>query len=596
MTTRATRSHRRRTVAALAVVLAIIGAFIVRLIDIQVVNADTHIAESHNLGDLAEKRDIEGSRGDIVDTDGTVLAEGRLVYDAQLDPYTIGVVDDDKDRPPKMFWNEASEKIASVTGQTPDEVRGLVAEALEENPQNRYAPLIRGLTTEQYLQLRDLKLPYLAMIPRSVRVYPNGAVAGNIIGFVGFDGEPLAGLEMTEDACLAPQKGQESFLRGRDGGIIIPGSHKVIPAVDGGTLRLTIDSELQWYMQQMIAEEVRVQGAQYGTALVVEVKTGKLRAAAEFPSVDPNDPTASDEEDRGARIFSDTFEPGSTYKAVTAAAVLEQGGATPLTAVSAESREVFPNGAVINDAFPHDRHDYTLAGALIDSSNVALSKFGDMVSEQVRYEYLQKFGVGQTTAIDFPGEGTGELHPVEDWDDQSHYTTTFGQFYTVTAPQVASTYQTIANGGIKVPLSLIESCTNTDGEVVDAPEAVEERVIKEETAADLSRILENVAVQGGLAEDIAIPGYRIAAKTGTAEKPDLVNGGYKDGAFYTSMVGFAPVDDPQYVVVVTLDEPTRVTSSAATAPAFRKAMTQVLKSFRVMPSSVPMEDPLPMYR
>lgn len=596
MTTRATRSPRRRTVVALAVVLSVIGAFTIRLVDIQVVNADAHIAESHDLGDLAEKRDIEGARGNIVDTDGAVLAEGRLVYDAQLDPYTMTVVDTDEDRPPKMFWDEASEKIAAVTGQTTEEIRTLVADALEENPKNQYAPLKRGLTTEQYLTLRDLKLPYLAMIPRSIRVYPNGAVAGNVIGFVGFDGEPLAGLEMTEDTCLAPQMGQESFLRGRDGGIIIPGSHKVTPAVNGGTLRLTIDSELQWYMQQMIAEEVSLQGAQYGTVMVVDVKTGKVRAAAEFPSVDPNDPTASDENDRGARIFSDTFEPGSTYKAVTAAAVLEKGGATPLTVVSAESREEFPNGVVINDAFYHPRYDYTLAGALVDSSNVALSKYGDMVSEQVRYDYLEKFGVGQTSAIDFPGEGTGQLHPVEDWDDRSHYTTTFGQFYTVTVPQLASTYQVIANGGVKMPLSLIESCTSADGELTDVPEVKSERIIQKQTAADLSRMLENVAFQGGLADEIKIDGYRIAAKTGTAEKPDLVNGGYKDGAFYTSMAGFAPVDDPQYVVVVTLDEPTRVTSSAATASAFNKAMTQVLKSFRVMPSSVPREDPLPLYR
>jgi len=216
-----------------------------------------------------------------------------------------------------------------------------------------------------------------------------------------------------------------------------------------------------------------------------------------------------------------------------------------------------------------------------------------MVSPEVRYDYLERFGVGDKT-LDFPSEVGGILHPVKDWDSQSLYTTTFGQYFTVTAAQLAGAYQAIANGGEKIDLSLVESCTGSDGKVTTPADPKHEQIIKEQTAGELTRMLENVAVQGGNAERIQVPGYRVTSKTGTAQVSDG-NGGYKSGVYYTSMVGFAPVDDPQYVVVVTLDEPTKVVSSAATASAFQKAMTQVMKTYRVMPSSVPMYELLPKF-
>ncbi len=593
MTTRATRSPRRRTVVALGVILAVLAGFLVRLVDIQVVNAQAHVAESLEVGNLEASRVLHGNRGAIVDESGVALATSVMLYDAQLDPMTIMLLEEDEQRRPALDWEHASAAIAEITGQSAEEIRGMVAERLAEDPQSQYLPLRRGLSSEQYLRLRELGLPYLAMPGRTTRVYPNGAVAGNLLGFVGDSGEGQAGLETAQEQCLKPTDGGEVYLRGVDG-VVIPGSQRTIEAVDGGTLQLTIDNDLQWYLQQMITEETLFQGALSGSVTVVEVATGKIRAAAEYPVVDPNDVDASDPADRGSRIFTTTFEPGSTFKTVTAAAVMEGAGLHWDATVVADSRETFPNGAVINDHYVHPTFTYTLAGALIDSSNVALSKFGDMVSPETRFDYLEAFGVGSPTAVGFPGEESGILHPVEDWDSQSRYTTTFGQYYTVTAPQVASVYQTIANGGLKMPLSLVENCTLADGTVVEPelPEPVQ--VIQPGTAAELSRIVENVAAQGSLADQITVAGYRVAGKTGTAEKPGE-GGRYKDGIYFTSFAGYAPADDPQYVVVVTLDEPTRVTSSAATASAFQKAMTQVLKTYRVQPSLVPMEEPLPVF-
>jgi cell division protein FtsI (penicillin-binding protein 3) len=221
---------------------------------------------------------------------------------------------------------------------------------------------------------------------------------------------------------------------------------------------------------------------------------------------------------------------------------------------------------------------------LIDSSNAGISKFSERVSLQTRFDYLQKFGVGTGSAVGFEGESKGLLYPADEWDNQQLYNISFGQGLTTTVPELVGAYDAIANGGLRMPLSIVESCTKPDGTVItpDLPEPTQ--VISGETSALMREILENVAAQAGYAKQVEVPGYRIATKTGTGEKTDGA-GRYKAGVYFTTMIGFAPAEDPQYVVAVTLDEPTTVTSSSANAPAFQKAMTQVLKTYRVMPAT-----------
>ena len=590
MTTRATRTLRRRTSVALLLIFGVLIAFTVRLIDIQVVKAEEH-TDAFKAARLADGDVLYGTRGEIIDKDGAVLASTSVEYALQLDPEIIKDYDvyyDGFDKDPTVVtWEMARAKIAAATAMTEDEVQA----ALDNAPSPRWAPVKSGLTTQQYLDLRAIGVPYIASTPTEKRIYENGAVAGNIVGFTGSDGAPLAGIELMEDACLSATNGATTYEVGGNGEII-PGSQETEPAVDGGTVTLTLDADLQWYMQQMITEEVGIQGAKYGSVLVVESKTGKIRAAAEYDTVDSNSPGGSS---GSSRLFVDSFEPGSTFKAITAAMIMQERVATPMTSVWASGYETFDNGAAVGDTFRHDSYHYTLAGALIDSSNVALSKFGTMLPPQKRYEWLQKFGVGEITDVAFSGEEDGVLHPVEDWDNQTIYASTFGQSFQVTAPQVASAYQVIANDGVKQPLQLIESCTNADG-TVDKPTLAEpERILDVDVASDLSLMIENVAEQGGIADMIRVPGFRIAAKTGTAQTYDDATGGYKANVYDTSIVGYAPADDPEYVVMITLKEPTRVTSSTATAPAFQKAMTQVLKNYRVMPSETPIPALLPKF-
>lgn len=576
------RAPRRRTVVALAVIVAIIGAFVIRLVDIQVVSAEEHLADSSTKG-MSGSRALYGVRGSIVDADGQVLAASTQLYDAQIDPKVASTMKqrnedgEEEDIP----FSEYAADIAAVVGAEPEDIEAIVDDALEANPNNRFAYIKRGITTAQYVDLVELGLPFISFKPQPSRAYPAGAVAGNLVGFMSSDDQPLAGYELLGDSCLASEDGSERFQQSPSG-VRIPGTEESEPAVDGGTLQLTIDADLQWYLQEMIAEEAQEKGAISGSVTVVEVATGAIRAAAEYPALDPNDVLASDPDDRGSRIFTTTFEPGSTFKAVTAASLIDSGAATPLDTQYAPSRERFENGAIVNDSFSHPAYDYTLAGALIDSSNVAFSKFGDEMTMQERYDYLEAFGVGTRTDVGFQGEGTGVLRDASTWDNQTRYTTTFGQAFTVTAPQVASAYQVLANGGVRQPVHLVESCTMPDGTVIEPELSDAEQVVSESTADELMIMLENVAVQGG--NTIDVPGYRVGFKTGTAQKPDGA-GGYKPGIYFTSIVGVAPIDDPQYVVVVTLDEPKTIRNSSATVSALEKALTQVLKNYRVTPST-----------
>lgn len=592
MTTRATRSPRRRTVVAFTVVLAVIAVFVVRLVDIQVVNANDHIEQSEELATGAQQT-LYGARGEIVDTDGSVLATSTELYDVQIDPMLAAQGIDKKDadgdkvtgsdgKPVKITWPELAAEVATVTGQSAADVQKIVDDALAKDPESRFAYVKRYVSTEEYRTLAALKLPFLTFPPHPSRTYPDGAVAGNILGFVGSDGTPLEGVESLQNSCLEPENGSLSYQRSVDG-VIIPGTEKTTPAVNGGTLKLTIDTDLQWYMQQLIGEETQRLNASWGGVMVVDVKTGKIRAAAETGSVDPNDPGATDEGDRGSKLFRFSFEPGSTFKPVTIATGIDTGILTPDTRVYDPDRMVFPNGAVINDDEKHAPETLTATGALVRSSNVALSQLGAMIDPQTRLDYLKKFGVGQGTALDWSAEPKGQYHEVADWDNQTYYTTNFGQAFTVTVPQVASVYQTIANGGLKMPLSLVESCTSSDGAVTTPTLPDPVQVIKPETAATVSTMLENVFAQGTLAADVAIPGYRMAGKTGTAQISNGA-GGYKDGVYFTSLVGFAPADDPQYVVITVFDEPLNNRMSSANRISFKKAMMQVLTHYRIMPS------------
>jgi len=587
-----TISNRRRIAFSLIAILAVIGVFVVKLIDIQVVQA-TELNEAA-LGKRAIEQPLPGVRGSIYDAEGNVLASSVLRYDVTMDPSKAGdftrTVTGSDGKPAKeaVTLAEAESELAAITGQKPEEIHGLITGALAKDPKSLFGYVTKGLDVDAYLKVRDLKIPWIYFQAVSSRTYPNGQIAGSILGYIAGDGGSVkAGLEQEYDSCLAAEDGSQTYERGADGVAIAGSTVTQKPAKDGSDVMTNIDTDLEYFAQTAVAEQAVKVGADYGHATIVEVKTGKVLAVAEYPSVDPNDVSASKPEDRGSRAFSSPFEPGSTLKAVTAAALLDSGKADAGTHVVAPYTFTRPN-VKLSDSYVHPDLRFTLAGVLMDSSNTGISALGERLSPEERYDYLTAFGVGGDTGLHFPGESSGLIRPWQEWDPQTNYATMFGQGLTTTALQVASIYQTIGNHGVKLPLSLVSGCKAADGTVTDQPSTEGTQVVSPQAADSTVNMLETVVTDGHLSKDLTIPGYRVAAKSGTAQVAEA-DGKYGKN-YLVSIAGLAPAEDPQYVVSISLANPDTMKSSAAAAPVFQKIMSQVLKTYRVPPSTVPSPD------
>ena len=559
--------------------MAIVGVFVIRLVDIQVVRADELNAASLNKRAVAVTS--YAARGDIVDTNGVVLADSVMRIDLTASPRNANeftrVTKDRKREKVSVF--KAVTEIATITGQDPTQL----LLALTKDPKSDFTYLAKSLDTEHWRKIRALEIPWVYPQDRPTRTYPNGAVAGNIVGFVGTDG-PQNGIETTENSCLASTNGSSIYERGADG-VRIPGSTVTSKAaVDGGTVKLSIDGDLQWFVQQKIAEQAMAIGAQSATGIVVRVKDGHLMAVADWPSVDPNNVDGTPVGNLGSLAFSGAYEPGSTFKGMTAAMLVDQGAANPATQVVVPPVFTTPEGGTIRDAWYHGPLNLTLTGVLQRSSNIGISILGSRLSPAVRYDYMRKFGLGERSAVQFQGESVGILTPGKSWDSRQKYNVSFGQGVSATGVQIAGIYQTLANGGVRLPLTLVEDCTRPDGTITDVPSTTGIRVVSKAAADTTVKMLESVVTGGELSAQLTIPGYRVAAKTGTGEVAE--NGVYTSDRV-VSVVGIAPAENPQYVVVVTFVKPRIMKSSAAAAPTFRQIMTQVLKTYRVTPSTTP---------
>ncbi len=584
----ARRSRRRLAVAVLGV-FAIVAVFSVRLIDIQVVRADTYrtVAGSNYMTST-----LWGTRGSIVDANGTVLAtsvdrfnitaapvnvdpegfERRVEIDGQKRTVHVSVMD---------ALNEISEAVGGADVQK-------MFDALMKDPNANFAYLVRGVKLDQFQKVKELRIPWVYSEPQPARSYPNGAVAGNLVGLMGTDG-PLAGTEYQWDECLASENGQVSYAVSEDG-VRMPGSEVVEqPATDGGTVHLTIDADLQWFAQQAIAEQATAIGAQWATAMVVEVETGRIRAAADWPSIDPNDLDSAAPEDAGARSFAAPYEPGSVMKPLTVASLIDAGKISRTTPFRVQPSYTVPGtSARIADSFWHGEVNYTTAGILVNSSNIGIAQMSELMPLAQRIEYLNRFGFGtQTSGAGFLGESTGFVRSLSETDPVTAITQQFGQGMTATTAQVVSLYQTLGNHGVRIPLSLVEGCELPDGTLTDTPAREGERVVSAQAADDVVLMLEGMTTQHAYAPQLAVPGYRIAAKSGTAE---VASGNAYGSDRIVSMAGMFPVEDPKYAVVVTFAKPVTMKTSAAAVPTFNAIIKQVIKTYRVTPSTVPAPD------
>lgn len=572
------RKTRRRLAVTVLGIICIVGLFVGRLIDIQVVNADELNAESF------DKRSITSTdyaaRGNIVDTNGVVLAGSVDRYDITASPRAVGPTFDRKGEDGKKIKISFEQGIAELAEATGESVDDLIA-AVKTDTTSNFVFLSKSRTLDVLLKVQALKIPWVYSQLRPSRTYPNGAVAGNLVGFIGTDG-PQAGLELAQEKCVASKNGTSVFERSPDG-VRIPGSTITTKeAKPGGTLRLTIDSDFQWYVTEVTAKRAKELGAKWATAAVVRVKDAHIMAMADYPTVDPNNVSGAKRTALGSLAFTTPYEPGSTMKPLTAASLIDAGKINQTTHVETPSILTVDGGGTIKDSFVHGTIRYTTAGVITNSSNIGISLLSKKLSKEERRDYLVKFGLDKKTDVNFLYEANGNVPEVDAWDSITRYAVAFGQGMTTTTAQVASAYQALGNDGVRLPLTLVEGCEWPDGTVTETPKTEGVRVVSKSAANQTVQMMENVVTQGWLANELQIPGYRVAAKTGTAQVAE--NGRYGNN-YVISVAGMVPAENPEYVVILTFGEPDTLKTSGAAAPTFKKIMTQVIKTFTVTPST-----------
>ncbi|MCR8671130.1 penicillin-binding protein 2 [Agrococcus sp. HG114] len=572
-------STRLRTIVVAVLTFALLATFVVRLADIQLVRAEALNAEAD--GRRGVSQTVYGTRGAIVDAAGTVLAESVDRWDLTISPrYTRDLQPETDSVESTLTVGEALIRIGAITNEDPADLQAKILAELERDPDSDYLLLVGGLDVAQFEAVRDLDLPYVYLRLNPQRVYPAGAVAGNLVGFMGAD-EPLAGIERSEQECLAAEHGARVFDRGADG-TPIPGSMTTRPAVDGGTVQLTIDADVQFQVQQLTQQYTSQLRARSGTSIVMRTD-GSIVAVAESSTVDPNDPTASDARDRGSRAFTAAYEPGSIFKAFSFAAMLDLGLITPRDQLSVPWTYTAP-GVRVRDAVSHEVKQWTAAGILVNSSNSGMVRLAEQMDRGDYFEYLERFGFGERTAVDFAGEQAVPLRPVESLDAQTKLNVLFGQGIAATPIQLASAYQALANGGVHLPARLIAGCTDAEGSTTTPEVGEGERVVSDTTARQTLEVLENVVTDYGY-DTFPIAGYRIAAKTGTAQMAYEDGSGYDPNRMMISVAGVFPVDDPQFVVLTMYDSPQTIRTSGGAIPAFHDMVNLLIRHFDVPPST-----------
>ena len=566
-TATAASPHRRQSFVLVAV-LALLMVFSGRLVVVQAFQGPGLADES--LAARMHTVTIPGDRGDIVDARGRVLATSVERYNIVVNQLQFGEALRTRD----AAVSDAAAALEPLLGVPAAEL----GPKLVGDRQFRY--LAKDLAPQVYHQVMDLEIAGVSGERTTDRLYPAGTTGGNVLGFVGADGSAQAGVEWVHQQQLAGTPGHETYERGARGQRIPPGQEELVPAVDGADVQLTIDRDLQFMAQSALDTQVQSSGAEWGTAVIMKVDTGEILALADSGAVDPNNPAATPAERRQSRAVAAAFEPGSTAKVITIAEILDSGVANPTSQYVVPYLFTTPNGQTFRDSHEHPDLNLTLTGILAESSNTGTVMVGQQVPKQVRHDYLAKFGFGVPTGAGLPGEATGALHPADDWDGRSQFAVLFGQAVSVTALQATQVFATIANDGVRVQPHIVKQVTEADGTVERPALAAPQQVVGPETANTLVRMLES-AVADGTGGHAAIPGYRIAGKTGTSQAFEG-NGVQKNVA---SFIGIAPADDPQVVVSVFLYAPkTSIYGGDVAAPVFSQVAGYALQYLGVPPS------------
>lgn len=561
--------------AAVCTLLLVIGG---RLVELQGVDGGKYAAAA--AAQRVDRVPIHALRGQILDRDGTALAYTSAAQDITADPKQIKAAA--AKRPvtavtPNIAVYAA--KLAPLLGKSAAQVGTLLTGA------GQYAVLATALSPAVAQKISDLNLIGIYSQPTTDRQYPGHTTAANIIGTVHSDGSGAAGVEAQFNSILAGKDGSLTYSVDNAGNMNPSSKTVADPARNGGTVRLTIDQSLQFTAQQYLDSAVKQSGARSAEMVILDAHTGQVLTMASSGTYDASDPnTISDTRPMNAPIMS-AFEPGSVQKSITFAAALQEGLIKPQSVVSVPD-SINMGGVTVSDAWYHPTEKFTATGILAESSNVGTLKVAQRIGPTVWDRYERRFGVGTKTGIELPGESSGYLPPMSQWSDSTFANLPFGQGESMTALQLASIYQTFANNGVQVAPRIVSSVTKGDGTTTVTKQPAGKRVITAATAQTVRTMLESVTQPGGTGIKAAIPGYRVAGKTGTAQQPDPKHGGaYSSWMNWDTFAGMVPADDPQFVVAIMVDNPAHgLEGGDVAAPLFHEIATYELAHAHIPPT------------
>jgi len=546
---------RSRRYFVLLLLLCGFGGVLFRLVTLQVLQA----AELTAKADRQHQKSVtfEGARGAVTDRHGKVLAMNMEV--------------------PSVFGVPTALESPAATARHLSPVLHVRRDELEKKlrQDKSFVWLARKVEPEQGQRLERLSLDGIGVVMEGRRFYPKGPLLAHVLGFAGMDGQGLEGLERRYESQLHGEKRVTILQRDALGRTVFPkGLSEKAPA-PGHALTLTIDEVIQYIAEKELEETVNHARAKGGTIIVMDPRTGAILAMAVSPRFDPNAVAALTPDRWRNRALTDTYEPGSTMKVMVAAAALEEKVMMPGTMLFGENGRMVVASTTIHD---HEKMGWmTFAQMIQKSSNIGAAKTGMALGEQRLYRYLQSFGFGQRTDIDLPGEVSGLLKPPKDWGRRSLASISMGQEIGVTPLQMVSAFAAIANNGVMMKPYVVSEIRDQKGALVkEVMPQVKRRVVSPETARTLTTILEGVVTDGTGAK-AAIPGFRVAGKTGTAQKIDPRTGTYSSTQFIGSFIGYVPAESPRLAVIVAIDEPQgEAWGGVVSAPVFRRVGEQVL--------------------
>ncbi|MDH6245936.1 cell division protein FtsI (penicillin-binding protein 3) [Mycobacterium sp. OTB74] len=407
------------------------------------------------------------------------------------------------------------------------------------------------------------KYPEVGAERQDIRQYPGGSLAANIVGGIAWDGHGLLGLEDAFDAKLSGTDGSVTYDRGSDG-VVIPGSYRDRhDAMNGSTIQLTLDNDIQYYVQQQVQQAKDLSGAHDVSAVVLDAKTGEILAMSNDNTFDPSqDVGRQDAKQMGNLAVSSPFEPGSVNKIITASSVIEFGLSNPDEVLQVPGT-LNMGGVTIHDAWGHGTEPYTTTGVFGKSSNIGTLMLAQRVGPERFADMLKKFGLGQRTGSGLPGESSGLVPPIDQWSGSSFANLPIGQGLSMTLLQMTGMYQAIANDGVRIPPRIVKSVVAADGSHLDQPRPDGVEVVSPETARTVRNMLRAVVqkdprgTQQGTGWPAAVEGYQVAGKTGTAQQINPACGCYYEDHYWITFAGMAPADDPRYVVGIMANNPQR---------------------------------------